>query len=230
MRLAILSDIHGNADALSVVLESTQKSGCELYLIAGDSIGYYYEPVRVLNMLSKLKCEFVLGNHEAMLHQLISNPSLETKIRESYGSALSLTIKQLSRAQIDSLICAPKSKSLRIANRSINISHGAPWQFDCYIYPDSEENLWEKFLSFEESIFIVGNTHHQLIKRYRGKLILNPGSVGQSRTDSGAAQWAEIELSNLDITFKSLSYNTGKTLEKCMRLDPNLELLRKYLI
>jgi putative phosphoesterase len=229
MRVALLSDIHGNADALNVVLASAQSSGCERYLIAGDLVGYYYDACKVLKMLSNLDYEHVLGNHEQMLCALIENPSLDDEIRKKYGSALRVSIEQLSKKQLKHLIDAPKSKSLTIENKLINISHGAPWQYDFYIYPDSSDDVWKKFLPFEESIFIVGNTHHQLIKRFRGKLIINPGSVGQSRTDRGSAQWAELDLGTLDVTFKSLFYDTSETYYQSLHYDPDLEQLRKYL-
>ena len=41
MRIALLSDIHGNIDALDVCLNSARDSGCTEFLVAGDMIGYY---------------------------------------------------------------------------------------------------------------------------------------------------------------------------------------------
>lgn len=229
MRIAIFSDIHGNADALSVALEAAKSSGCERYLIAGDLVGYYYDASLVLEMISDLQCEIVLGNHEQMLRMLKKNPSMEASIREKYGSALSVAIKELSETHFELLTNAPTSKSITIGNCFVNISHGSPWQYDSYIYPESGLDVWEKFLNYQESIFVLGNTHHQMLRRFRGKLIINPGSIGQSRSDSACVQWAELDSDTLDVHFRSRPYDSSRVLEMCIRLDPNLGNLQRYL-
>ena len=90
-------------------------------------------------------------------------------------------------------------------------------------------HIWNRFLSFNQEVFIIGNTHHQLLKRFHRKLIINPGSVGQSRTDTSMAQWAEFDTLTRAVTFKSVKYDSAPLLIKCLKFDPNLTLLRKSL-
>jgi putative phosphoesterase len=229
MRIALLSDIHGNIDALVACLDSIRKSECEMLIVSGDLIGYYYEADLVIDALSNFSYQFVSGNHEAMLGKLIKHPENSSSIRKKYGSALDMALEKLSSDQIDFLTSAPITKSLLIEGRQFNVSHGSPWNVDDYFYPDTKQEAWDRFLNLPEEVFVLGNTHHQLLKRQNGKIILNPGSVGQSRTDPGFAQWAEMDTLDLEITFKSVPYSTKRLIELCHENDPGVEILTRHL-
>ncbi len=229
MKVALLSDIHGNAEAFKVAVQSAQQSKCELFIISGDLVGYYYEIQSVLDLLFQLNFKFIRGNHEIMLKRLIEEPDISNDISSKYGSALTRTISDLSVTDLNFLCEAPDNLTIEFEDYKVSVSHGSPWKFDEYIYPDSQMHIWNRFLSFNEEVFIVGNTHHQLLKRFHKKLIINPGSVGQSRTDTGMAQWAEFDTLTRDVTFKSVKYDSAPLLIKCLKFDPNLTLLRKSL-
>lgn len=229
MRVGLLSDIHGNSAALKMTLNSALKAGCELFLVSGDSVGYYYDANTVLDLLFKLEFRIVRGNHEVMLQNLRGKPELSSEIKEKYGCALEKSILELTDEKLDFLCNAPDSLTIDFDTFSLNLSHGSPWCIDTYIYPDSNISVWQKFLNHYEDVFVIGNTHHQLIKRFEGKLIINPGSVGQSRTNKGMAQWAEMDSTNLDVTFKSVAYDTSDLIKECINFDPDLALLRKHL-
>jgi putative phosphoesterase len=229
MRIALLSDIHGNAMALKTTLNSALKSGCELFLVGGDSVGYYYDANTVLDLLFNLEFRIVRGNHEVMLQNLRRKPELSFEIKEKYGSALEKSILELTTEKLDFLCNAPDSLTIDFDTFSLNLSHGSPWCIDTYIYSDSDITVWQQFLNYYQDVFVIGNTHHQLIKKFEGKLIINPGSVGQSRTNKGMAQWAEMDSANLDVTFKSRAYDTSALIEECISFDPDLALLRKHL-
>lgn len=229
MRIALLSDIHGNLDALVASLDSIRKSECEMLIVSGDIVGYYYEVDEVLDALSEFNYQFISGNHEAMLGKLIEDPKIHSSIREKYGMSLDITLEKLSQEQLDFLTNAPITKSLVIEGKLFNISHGSPWSVDDYFYPDTERESWDRFLELPEEVFVLGNTHHQLLKRHGGKIFVNPGSVGQSRTDPGYAQWVEIDTLNMDFTFKSIQYNTKRLIDLCNKIDPNLEMLTRHL-
>jgi putative phosphoesterase len=230
MRIALLSDIHGNLDALVASLNSIRNSECELLIVSGDIVGYYFEPNQVLDALSEFNYHFVSGNHEAMLGKLIEDPQITSSIRKKYGMALEIALEKLSQEQIDFLTKAPITKSLQIEGKLFNISHGSPWSVDDYFYPDTERTLWDRFLELPEEVFVLGNTHHQLLKRHGGKIIVNPGSVGQSRTDPGYAQWVEIDTLNMDFTFKSVRYDTKRLIDLCHKIEPDLKVLTRHLI
>ena len=55
MKIGIISDIHGNYDALFSVLEKAKKESVDHLLILGDIVGYYYHPEKILNLLASLE-------------------------------------------------------------------------------------------------------------------------------------------------------------------------------
>lgn len=224
-----MSDIHGNNDAFEVAIRYALESSCEVFLICGDIVGYYYDVSEIFNKLSNLNFIFVKGNHEQMLSELRSNPSIGARIRSQYGSALDLTLRNLTGNQLDFLCSSPNTKSITFQDGRLNLSHGSPWNINEYLYPDCNEILWSNFMKYEEDIFVVGNTHHQMIKRFGGKIIINPGSVGQSRTDKSTTQWAEFDSDTGDFVFRSKKYDSSNLLKKCLERDPEVVLLRKFL-
>lgn len=73
MRIAILSDIHSNLNALEAVLHDSEKRAVERYWFLGDAVGYGPHPVAPLMFLKRYvrPDDWVLGNHDAMLADLL---------------------------------------------------------------------------------------------------------------------------------------------------------------
>ena len=66
MRIAVVSDIHGNLVALRQVLEDIDQSGVDSAVCLGDNIGYGPEPEGVVNLIRKRNIPCVMGNHELL--------------------------------------------------------------------------------------------------------------------------------------------------------------------
>ena len=75
MKIAVLSDIHGNHIALQKVLNEIKNTNIRKIFIAGDFIGYYFWPKEVLSMISGLDVIAIQGNHEEMFFNIITSPS-----------------------------------------------------------------------------------------------------------------------------------------------------------
>ena len=104
MKIALLSDIHGNQYALSKVVDEIKMKKIGTLIVAGDTVGYYYGIKNVLNLLSNFKVYFTKGNHELMLEQLRLNPIIESELTIKYGSSLRLALNSLSETEIDQLL------------------------------------------------------------------------------------------------------------------------------
>jgi putative phosphoesterase len=227
VKIGILSDIHANCAALSVVVEELHSLQITDLIIAGDTVGYYYEILGVRELLHEFTLFETLGNHEI---SLLSNDQTHLdEYRQKYGSGLSKNLQDLGSAGIEYIRKLSHPNHVTIENVSFLISHGAPWDINQYLYPNSSVEVWNKFESYSEDIFILGHTHHQMLKRVKNKLIINPGSVGQSRCGKPNAEWAIFDLSDDSVTFKSTPYLPKSVLEQCAAFDPGLDLLTKHL-
>ena len=229
MKLALLSDIHGNQYALNKVISEIKLQDIDTLIVAGDTVGYYYGIKEVLTILADFKVFLTKGNHEIMMEQLKQNPEIEIELRNKYGSSLQRALDSLSKNEVDSLLNAEHPKSIEIENLNILISHGSPWDINQYLYPNSDKSIWGNFLDYKEAVFIVGHTHYQHIEKVKDKIIINPGSVGQNRKKSGLADWAVFETESLSVTHYSTPYSIEKLISECESIDPDITLLTRQL-
>jgi len=229
MKIAILSDIHGNDKALFAVLDRIkQLKVCRIFIL-GDLVGYYYHPDKVLEMLEPWDCEFVQGNHDRMLKTALDDPTCLDAIGKKYGSGLRLALDKLDSAQIDFLINLPTSKKLSCEGHTFCLSHGTPWDQDTYIYPDASDKLLEKCAETDTDYVLMGHTHYPFVRIRQKTLLLNPGSVGQARDIGGQASWALFDTCSLSFVFQHTPYPVQELVKEVIEMDPEVPYLHQIL-
>jgi putative phosphoesterase len=229
MKIAVISDIHGNYDALSAVLKDAKIQGVEHLLVLGDIVGYYYHPDKILNALSEWNFDLIKGNHEYILEDLITNPSISDSIRLKYGSGHQEAINKLSSQQLDFLNNLPEIKSVKFDETSLLMSHGSPWSNDFYIYPDCEKHTIAKCDSAVHDFVLVGHSHYAFAIKNANSVLINPGSVGQSRQTGGKAFWTLINTDNKCFQMLTTDYDTKKLLDEIEEKDSDIPYLSTIL-
>lgn len=229
MKIAVISDIHGNYDALVEVLKMAKKEAVEHLLVLGDIVGYYYHPDKVLNLLSEWSFDIIKGNHEKILENLVVEASLGESIQLKYGSGHQEAVNKLKKQQLDFLRRLPETKSVQIDNVSLLMCHGSPWSNDHYIYPDSEKEVILKCDSKEHDFVLIGHSHYAFAIKNANSILINPGSVGQSRQIGGKAFWAIINTKNRYFQLMSTDYNVEKLLYEVEEKDPEIKYLTEIL-
>ena len=230
MKIAIISDIHGNYDALVSVLNKAKTEGVQHLLVLGDIVGYYYHPDKILKALSEWSFDIIKGNHEQILEDLIANPSLGESIRLKYGSGHQDAIAKLSSAQLDFLRDLPETKSVQFDETSLLMCHGSPWSNEFYIYPDCEKEIIEKCDSVAHDFVLIGHSHYAFAIKTLNSVLINPGSVGQSRQTGGKASWCIINTKNGCFQLLSTDYNVENLVHEISERDADIEYLTKVLI
>jgi len=226
LKIAILSDIHGNIYALEAVLLQIEKEKIDTIWVLGDSIGYYYCAKEVLTKLKKFNLINLRGNHEDMLDGIINNTIDIETVRIKYGSGIQLAKDTLNSNEIKFLLESPKSHALTISNSRFLISHESPHKDYPYIYPDSNDEIFDELNHLEYDFLIFGHSHYQFIKTNKKNTIINPGSVGQSRSQGGVANWVIMNLDNNVIIPKATPYSIEPLINDILKYDP----LNSYLI
>lgn len=230
MKIAVISDIHGNYDALVAVLKKAKKEHVEHLLILGDIVGYYYHPDKILELISEWSYDIIKGNHEKILEDLIANPGLAASILLKYGSGHQEALNKLTEEQLSFLRGLPETKSVQFDNISLLMCHGSPWSNDYYIYPDCEKEILSKCDSKEHDFVLIGHSHYAFTIKTENSILINPGSVGQSRQAGGKATWCIINTENSCIQMLSTDYNTENLLKDIAKKDQDIEYLTKVLI
>ena len=229
MKIAILSDIHGNFPALERVLIEADTAGVEYILVLGDMVGYYYQPEKVLEALEKYPATFIRGNHETMMLDSLSNPKLSAEIHTKYGSGINVACNKLSDAWLQKIRKLPDKALLVLDGIKIELAHGAPWASELYVYPDAKPAILKKCAESACDFIFMGHTHYPFVYCLNSSIVANVGSVGQARDKGGMASWGLVDTFNRTLVLKHTVYDTTSLKEEAKKIDPHLPYLHKIL-
>ena len=229
MHIALLSDIHANIYALDAVYDDFKNKNVENILIAGDIIGYYYWPKKVVHKLmndDRVSC--ISGNHENILSKTLSSRESSKKYKKKYGSGYEVCSNQLSSTELEWLLGLPDKLDIKIKDITFTIAHGSLEDQERYIYPDISSDILNK--NHNASNFtVLGHTHYPFIKHDGTSIIINPGSVGQPRDISRLASYALINTENNAVTFRRVRFKIDEILNAAQKYDPEVSYLQTVL-
>ena len=218
MRVAIVSDIHGNRQAFAAVLEAVELTSCEEMWCLGDLVGYGADPDACVE-LARAHCAVCLaGNHDL---------GVTGELPLSDFSAGARVAAEWTRATI-----APESmeflRSLRplSEDEAVGLYHASP-----------RDPIWEYVLSPLQAelcfdvqsgrVCLIGHSHVALsfsrpegatatgetrgdaeeLDISTGEWLLNPGSVGQPRDGDPRAAWLELDLAEWTAAYHRVDYD-----------------------
>ena len=198
MRVAVLSDIHGNLTALEAVLADLRSVAPDLVIHGGDLADAGSSPVEVVDYIRDLGWEGVMGNTDEMLVQPGSleefartseaPPALWSKMREMAD----VTRQRLGHERLAWLSRLP----LALSKAGLAVVHASPgicWRAPTAVTTDDE--LQAAFGSVDQPIVVFGHIHQPLIRKLTGhpRLIANAGSVGLSFDGDPRASYLLLE-------------------------------------
>jgi putative phosphoesterase len=222
MKIGVISDIHGNHYALREVLAEAKKIGVDRILALGDFVGYYYHPEIVFDLLSEWTLDLIKGNHEVILQNLYENKIDSEKLKNKYGSGHEHALNNLDKGTLDWLFSLPTQQSVSIDNVTFQLNHGTPWSIDEYLYPDTNKLILDKCDSLTNDFVLMGHSHYSFFFKCDNSIIINSGSVGQSRERGGMAYWSLINTSNKTFQVRITPYDTTDLLKDVKLFDPSV--------
>ena len=229
MKIAFVSDIHGNYNALESVISSKDFRECDLCIFCGDIYGYFYSGSQILEIL-KDNCEYLIrGNHDDYLLKLSRN-EIDDNFFEKYGYAHKLALQDLSKDDLSFISRLPINVELSIEGLSMSISHGMAHNNRVYFYEDFKDWQMEMLIADNYDVYVMGHTHHQLHLKESGKIIINPGSVGQPRSGRKGAQWCILDTKLMKVDFITQTYDAAPVFDELSKYGENVYsyLTRKW--
>jgi len=226
MRLALLSDVHGNVLALDTVLAHLHAQSPDQIVCLGDVVANGACPQEALQRIRDLGCPVIMGNMDAFI--------LDTDLYKSpdgigaYYHATSLwAAEQLSKD--DKAFIAGFTPHLSIYEYGMRVLcyHGSPRNFDEGIAIDTPESQLKSMLAhFDAHVYVGGHTHAQMLRRWGDKMLINPGSVGlawepdpEGNRPVSYAEYAILDLTrshDVNVQFFRLPYD-AKSYHQQMR-------------
>ncbi|MDD4849700.1 MAG: metallophosphoesterase family protein [Gemmiger sp.] len=219
MKIAVLSDIHGNYVALERCLAYSKNIGIEKYVFLGDYVGELAFPQKTMEIIYNLKntyeCYFVRGNKEDYWIDYQANGETGWKEQDSTTGSLYYTYKNLTTKDIDFFKRLPYVDDINLPGYpTITICHGSPNSANEKLLPNSQKTF-AIMEQTQNSIILCGHTHIKERIERKEKLVLNPGSVGVSLHGKGKAQFLILDSGNgnWNYTFVNQDYDVDKVIE-----------------
>ncbi len=211
MKIAIISDIHSNIEALNSVLKDIKKLEVDEILCTGDLVGYGPCPNEVIDLFIRENIPSTLGNHDHAIFDMDSLIKLSWPANEN----IVMTLNIIKEKNIEYL----KSLPMSIIFRDFHFVHASPPEnIHGYITRKSSDAIKDLFSQFDSKICFIGHTH--FLKYYfldneelkhgfigEGKMKLNPmdkyiinvGSVGQQRDGVQKAKYVIFDESDYSL-------------------------------
>lgn len=176
MRLALISDVHGNDVAFEAVAAEVARLACERVVCLGDLVQGGPQPAEVLARRAALDAECVLGNADALLLQVPE--SSPEPVTEAHLAVREWTLSRLAPADLEAIRAFPPTLELDLHGTRALLFHGSPRSYDDVLLPDSREEALEPYRGTGADLLAGGHTHTQWTRVVDGSLFVNPGSVG----------------------------------------------------
>jgi predicted phosphodiesterase len=225
MRLAIVSDIHGNLPAFEAALDAIERSGVDEVWCLGDVIGYGAQPDECTRLVSERCALSLVGNHDlAVLGDIevsAFSPAAADAVKWTRDNAAAETMEFL--------------RGLEAADqtREVALYHASPrdpvWEY--VLWPDQAEECMELQST---RVSLIGHSHVALffvgpdgdaevrgshaeggtrLEIGEGRWLINPGSVGQPRDGDPRAAWLELDTDAWRVTYNRTEYEIDRAAE-----------------
>jgi putative phosphoesterase len=226
MRIAFISDIHGNYTAFQAVLADINSQSIDQIVSLGDVVTLGPQPIEVLNALRELKCLHIKGNHDEAV--LRPENAAQYEITQHLVADLYWCRNQLSPDDLEFIDSFKPMQEIALPNGDhILAFHGSPLSTTEIIQATTPTEKLDSYFSGQKAnIFIGGHSHIQMVRRHDDKLILNSGSIGNAFKFAFSPgnpvyllPWAEYMIINqsgnsLSIDARRVYFDTDQLLEK----------------
>lgn len=231
MRQALISDIHGNLEALQAVLADIAQESVDEILCLGDVVGYGPNPCECLDLVMRKAKLTIMGNHDqaALFDPEGFNP---VALRAIYWTRdrLDSGSPSVVNRRWDYLSELPKLSH----QDKFMFVHGSPKDpTNEYVFPETiyDKNKMEGFFQRVQQYCFQGHTHmpgvftpdlefikpsqcNNVFTLGKEKLMVNVGSVGQPRDEDNRACYVIIDHDAKKINFRRVEYNFDDTIQK----------------
>ncbi|MGF1504067.1 MAG: metallophosphoesterase family protein [Anaerolineae bacterium] len=210
MRIAIISDMHGNVNAMKATLADMEAVGYDAIVCLGDVTAVGPQPQETLNLVKDLECPMIMGNHDQwLLNQddlllVPENNRVDGYLFRVIRNIDSWCRAQLTEAELDYISTFKPWHLMDTGDTEILFYHGSPRANTDLVLATTDTDMDELMLSGHNApVMVGGHSHLQMVRRHYEKLLINVGSVGAPfyYTRKGEIRnpwWAEYGIITID--------------------------------
>jgi putative phosphoesterase len=234
MKLAFISDIHGNAIALDAVLKDIKEKNIDRVFVLGDICYRGPEPQRALDLVRELDCEVIKGNADEWVVRGVQQGEVPDHALELMNKERDWIVSQLSDESVEYLRELPTQLNLEVEGVRIHAFHATPDSLFDVVLPDtSDEEILEKLVTQEADLYIYAHIHKPYIRFVNGKCVVNIGSVGLPFDGVSKASYCIVEINKGSIQTSNVrvSYDVQKVVEQYKNVEyPNAEMMSNVVL
>lgn len=235
MKIAFISDIHGNAIALEAVLEDIEKHDIDKIYVLGDICYRGPEPRRSLDLVRSLHTEVIKGNADEWVVRGVQEGEVPEKALELMNLERQWIVSQLEPSDIDYLASLPAQLNVSIEDVEISAFHATPTSLFDIVLPNADDHQIETSLmeAKEAQIYVYAHIHKPYIRFLNGKVIMNIGSVGLPFDGLTKSSYGllEIEDGHIKTSIRRVSYNLESVAALYHEVKyPNADMMSKIIM
>ncbi|RCV64982.1 Exopolyphosphatase/pppGpp-phosphohydrolase/Predicted phosphodiesterase [Methanophagales archaeon] len=206
-KIAIIADVHGNLHALNAVMDDAKRRDAEIFLNAGDFLGYGAFPDEVVQKLSSENVHSIIGNYDLKVLRK-EKKKKGGKIKKQKQISFDFAGENISETSIRFLRSLDREMRISIGDKSLLMVHGSPESVEEPLSPfTSEERLSELASVAGADVVIMGHSHRQFKREVDGVSFINPGSVGRPDDGDRRANYAILHTNSFYVDFIKLDYD-----------------------
>jgi len=223
MKIAVLSDIHGNMIALNAVMDDISRNECDKTFFLGDYALAGPEPSPTVDYCMHLNTyeniEMIQGNTDKMIAEF--SEDLYNSVSQAGAPIMANALREdtniLNDKQKEFLKTLPPYKLIEIEGVKVLLVHGSPRHNNEDILPDTDPNEVEEMVKDSEAdIILCGHTHIPCgFQTLSKKTVINVGSVGRPFTENAKSCYLILDFKNgrYTIQHKFVRYDNQKAAE-----------------
>lgn len=211
MKIAVLSDIHGNVVALEEALKDAKEQNVDEYIVLGDIITDLPFTDEVIDIVKELTPYVIKGNRESYLLSYEQTKE-DDKWKTLQSQSVCCYLKYTRQDNIKYMRNLPENLVLEFEGVKIKAVHGSPYDVAELLYFNTP--LMDKvFNELEEDILVYGHNHTPASYEERdGKIVVQVGTMGMHNNGIGKPQYTIITCENgkVKLDIRTIDYNKEK--------------------
>jgi len=214
MRIATISDIHGNLYALQTVLTDLDQQGIDQLFCLGDLVGYGPYPNQVIALLRERHIPTVMGNYDEGVgydKDECGCAYVDPEMRRLGDLSLEWSKAHVTAENKQYLQGLLSHVRFEVHGHRVLLVHGSPRRINEYVYEDRATRSLSRIAETADAdVLVFGHTHLPYVKDVEGTLFVNDGSVGKPKDGDTRAAYAILDIgTDVQVTIRRVAYDVA---------------------
>jgi putative phosphoesterase len=200
MRVAVVTDVHGNLPALEAALSAAEALGVDALYCGGDLVGYGPRPNEVCALIEDRGIPMIYGNYDYAIGRDLEDCgcAYPTAHERALGQrSVDWTLANTDARSKAFMRGLPFDLRVDLDGRRVRLVHGSPRKVNEYLFEDKPASLYERLAAQAEAdVLVFGHTHKPWIHESGGVLFVNCGSLGKPKDGDPRGAFAVLELAD----------------------------------